>query len=118
MKLRNKPTVFFTVLVLLCAAGNVYALGGTEKTQNKVSRVEVSGTVRLVGSSPMTYIVITGETREWYIDRKEQNKLMNLQQQIITVRGDEYCEDLVYANGISAERRYYLKNITVIKPKK
>ena len=105
-------------LVLLCAAAGVYALGGGEKAAAKPQKVEVSGMVRLVGSSPMTSLVITGESREWFVESAEQKKLMHLQQQLVTVRAKEYYQDRVFANGISAGRHYFLKDITVISPRR
>ena len=113
---------FWLPFIFLCAAGNLYALGGGEKgnagAQGASLRVEVSGKVRMVGNSPMTFLVLSGETREWYIEEKEQKKLMELQQQFVTVKADEYYQDMVFANGSSAGRYYFLKNITVISPKK
>ena len=72
----------------------------------------------MIGNSYASALVISGETREWYIDEADRGKLMHLQQQEVTVRGQEYYEDRVFANGTSAGRYYYLKNITVISPKK
>jgi hypothetical protein len=99
-------------VLLLCTALNVYAMGKKEPGQVKVT---VSGTVRMVGSSPMTSLVITGENREWYIEQAEERKLAHLQQQTVTVSGTEYYADYTFANGVSAGRRYFLKNITVIR---
>jgi hypothetical protein len=90
----------------------VYDLGKKEPGKVKVT---VSGTVRLVGSSPMTSLVISGEEREWYVEQAEEKKLASLQQQTVTVSGTEYYVDYVFANGITAGRRYFLKNITVIR---
>ncbi|MCL1836443.1 MAG: hypothetical protein FWG46_02720 [Treponema sp.] len=101
-------------LIVLCAALN--ALGSGEKDGSKPQKVEVSGIVRLVGNSPMTSLVITGGNREWFIESGEQGKLMHLQQQMVTVRAKEYYYDRVFANGMSAGRHYYLKDITVISP--
>jgi hypothetical protein len=79
--------------------------------------VEVSGVVRLVGSSPFSSLVISGEDREWHIVPEEQKKLMDLQHQRVTVRGQEYYYDRTFANGTSAGRQYYLKKIVIVKPK-
>jgi hypothetical protein len=107
--------------LLLFAAGNLMPLGNREKKRtepqySEPQRVEVSGRVRLVGNSPMTALVITGEDREWYVESGEKEKLMHLQQQDVTVIAYEYYEDRVFANGASAGRYYFLKDITVIKP--
>ena len=106
------------LFVLLYAAGNTFALGEREENAVKPQKVEVSGKVRMVGSSPMTSLVISGEDREWYIEREETKKLMEFQQQLVTVKAQEYYYDMVFANGTPAGRQYYLKNIVIIKPKR
>jgi len=113
-------------IILLFAAGNLLPLGNREKDRAKPQpggqesdtsrKVEVSGRVRLVGNSPMTSLVISGEDREWYVEAGEKEKLMPLQQQNITVSANEYYEDRVFANGTSAGRYYFLRNIIVIDP--
>jgi hypothetical protein len=115
-------TKVFLFLLLLLAAGNLMPLGNREKKQTEPQRdssrkVEVSGRVRLVGNSPMTSLVISGEDREWYVESGEKEKLMRLQQQDVTVTAYEYYEDRVFANGASAGRYYFLKDIVVIKPR-
>jgi len=106
------------LFVLLCAAGNAAALGEREETAVKPQKVEVSGKVRMVGNSPMTSLVISGEDREWYVVQDETKKLMDFQQQIVTVKAQEYYYDRTFANGSSAGRQYYLKKIIIIKPKR
>jgi hypothetical protein len=101
------------LLLMLISANGICALGKKEK-ETGLRQVEVSGRVRLVGNSPMTFLVLSGEDREWHIEPEEQAKLMDLQQQIVRVKAQEYYRDLVFANGSSAGRQYYLKNITVI----
>jgi hypothetical protein len=70
--------------------------------------------VRLVGTGTFPQLVITGKDREWYIDREEEFKLLDFQQQIVTVEGTETYQDLRFANGLSAGRRYTLTNIRVL----
>jgi hypothetical protein len=110
--MKNIKIIISISVLLLCAVLSVYALGKKEPGQVKVT---VSGTVRLVGSSPMSSLVISGEDREWHIEQAEERKLAHLQQQTVTVNGTEYYIDYVFANGITAERRYFLKNITVVR---
>jgi hypothetical protein len=100
------------VIIIFVSASSLFAFGERDKN---AQAVQVTGRVRLVGSSPGYMLVITGENREWYIEQKEQEKLMELQQQLVTVIGNEYYKDLIFANGMSAGRRYYLKNIKIIK---
>jgi hypothetical protein len=75
------------------------------------SQVRVSGRVRLVGSGLFPQLVISAEGREWYIDKEEESKLLEFQQQFVTVEGRESYTDLTFANGSPAGRRYILKDI-------
>ena len=113
----NRLYLLLLPFMFLCLTERICALGGGEKDDSKPKKVEVSGRVRMVGNSPMTSLVISGEDREWYIDQAEQDKLHHLQQQTVTVKGKEYYHDIVFANGVSGGRRYYLKDITVVSPK-
>jgi len=119
----KKPVPFLFLLLLLVAAGNLLPLGKKEKKNqatpqySEVQKIEASGRVRLVGNSPMTSLVISGEDREWYIESGENKKLMHLQQQDVIVIANEYYEDRMFANGTSAGRFYYLKDIIVVDPK-
>ncbi|MDR0388013.1 MAG: hypothetical protein LBH57_08250 [Treponema sp.] len=74
-------------------------------------RVRVSGRVRLVGTGLFPQLVISGEEREWYIDKEEESKLLEFQQQLVTVEGRESYKDLTFANGFPAGRRYTLRDI-------
>jgi hypothetical protein len=69
----------------------------------------------MVGSGPLTELVISGEDREWYINKKDEAALRDLQQQTVTVEGIETYADLTFANGFPAGRRYTLSDITIIK---
>jgi hypothetical protein len=108
-------TAVLMPLLFLCVAVSAFALGN--KDGSKPQKVEVSGIVRLVGNSPFSSLVISGEDREWYIVPEEQKKLMDLQHQMVTVRGQEYYYDRTFANGTSAGRQYYLKKIVIVKQK-
>jgi hypothetical protein len=80
----------------------------------KPKTVQVTGRVRLTGSGPGTELVITGADREWRIDKKDQDKLWNLQQQNVTVEGWETSREMTFANGVSAGTWYYLRDIRLI----
>jgi hypothetical protein len=84
-----------------------------EDTETRDSQVRVSGRVRLVGSALFPQLVISGEDREWYIEKEEESKLLDLQQRIVTVEGTESYTELRFANGSPAGRRYTLRNIKV-----
>ena len=118
----KKFVPLFFLFLLLAATGNLLPLGKKEKKQTKpqyseLQKIEASGRVRLVGNSPMTSLVITGEDRDWYIESGENEKLMHLQQQDVIVIANEYYEDRIFANGTSAGRFYFLKDIVVVDPK-
>ena len=104
------------MFTVLCAA--LGAMGRREPDGTRPRKVEVSGTVRRVGNEPFSSLVITGEEREWFVEPEEQDKIIHLQQQQVTVKAKEYYQDRVFANGMSAGRYYYLKDIIVINPKR
>ena len=76
--------------------------------------VTVTGRVRLVGNAPFSELIITAEKGDWYIERDEEYKLMDLQQQMVTVEGSETVMELKFASGVSAGERRTLKNIKII----
>jgi hypothetical protein len=99
---------------MLCAA--MAAALGSREGGEKPETVRVSGVVRLVGNGPMTELLISNEDREWQIDRKDRDKLWDLQQQTVTVEGEEWAEELTLANGRPAGERRHLRNIKIIEP--
>jgi hypothetical protein len=111
------------VLLFFCAPFLALGLGSREKKRETPAaaegpetgnpRILVSGRVRLVGSAPFPQLVISGEDREWYIEKEEESKLLDLQQRLVTVEGTESYIDLSFANGSPAGRRYTLKDIKV-----
>ena len=76
--------------------------------------VRVTGIVRLVGSSPVSEIVITGESDQWYIAREEAHKLMDLQHRIVTIQGAETVKEMTLANGTPAGERRTISKIKII----
>ena len=97
-------------LLFLCLAAFLPARGAKEKN----SVIQVTGVVRLVGSGSFPEIVITGEDGEWRIEKEEEFRLRDLQQQVVTVEGEETVVELKFANGMSAGERRTLKNIKII----
>ena len=77
--------------------------------------VLITGRVRLVGNEPFTELVITGQDRDWFIERSEAYKLRDLQQRTVTVEGMETVTSLQWASGLPAGNRYSLKNIRIIR---
>jgi hypothetical protein len=111
----NKLVLLLLSISLFCIANNISALGMRDNARSP--KIEVSGIIRMVGNSPMNSLVLSGNDREWYIDQKEEKKLIDLQHQTVTVRGREYYADLIFADGNPAGRRYYLRDITIVKPR-
>jgi len=112
----NRTLSFALLPLFFCLAADLPAWGKKEETATPVQNavVQVSGRVRLVGSEPFPELVITGPDREWYIDKDDEYKLKDLQQQTVTVEGTETVETLTFANGQSAGERRTLKNIRII----
>lgn len=76
--------------------------------------VRVSGRVRLVGSAPLSRLVVSGEEGDWYIEGGDWDALMGLQQRNVTVEGRRYTEDLVLANGQYLGKRLILRDARLI----
>jgi hypothetical protein len=88
-----------------------------EKGPEKGKVVKAHGKVRLVGSGAMPELVIRGKNKQWYVAKEDMQKLKHLQQQTVTVEGEETTQELKWANGRSAGKRRYLHNINIIPPK-
>jgi len=98
------------LILLFCLAALLPAGGGKEKEPV----VQVTGKVRLIGTGTKPELVIRGQDHEWYIDREDRQKLMELQHRTVTVEGNESVMTLKLANGMSAGERRTLKNIKII----
>jgi len=83
-------------------------------SKEKNAIIQVTGTVRLVGSAVMPELVITGPEMEWYIEKKEQRKLFDYQQRTVTVKGIETIMALTFANGLPAGERRVLTKVKII----
>jgi hypothetical protein len=114
-----KLRLLIFTLPLILSAAVLCGLGGQEKSETPQTiraTAQATGRVRLVGSGPGMELVITGTNREWHMDKKDQDKLLNLQQQTVTVEGEESSQEMTFANGRSAGTRYVLRNIKIIEP--
>jgi len=96
--------------LLFCLAAALPAGGGREKEQV----VQITGRVRLIGTGTFPELVIRVQDQEWYIDKDDREKLMDLQHRTVTVEGSESVRELKMANGMSAGERRTLKNIKII----
>ena len=108
--MNRKVRVIFCLLFFSLVSAAPYAWGGREKS----GTVRVTGTVRLVGSSPVSEVVITGQDGQWYIAKEDERKLIDMQYRTVTVEGVETVEELTFANGRSAGKRRTLGKIKVI----
>ena len=124
----NKKPVFAFCLFFLCLVCALSAWGKKEAgsvpmpstdqqdatSQMRISRVRVSGVVRLIGGGPIPELVITGNDQEWHIDREEKFLFDELQHQTVIVDGIETVTELRFANGVYAGERRTLNNIKII----
>jgi hypothetical protein len=111
----TKLRLLLLMFPLILSAAVLCGLGGQEKSETPQT-IRATGRVRLVGSGPGMELVITGANREWHMDKKDQDKFRNLQQQTVTVEGEESVEEITFSNGRSAGKRYMLRNIKIIDP--
>ena len=115
----NKMRFFFLICLALFCYSGLHALPAKEKDlkadeSEEKKIVTASGIVRLVGSSAYSELVITGDNEQWYIAAEDREKLHQLQQQRVTVEGEETVRRLKFANGMSAGIRRELRNIKII----
>jgi len=111
----NSGRRFLLVVLLLLCVTVTYARGNKEKNAAGNSQtVQVSGVVRLVGSGVFPELVITDSGGEWYIPRDEMYKLHDLQQQTVTVEGEETVTELKSGNGLIVIKRRELKNVRIL----
>lgn len=92
---------------------SLFAFGGKDKAP-KENVVQITGTVRLVGTGLFNDIVITGSEHEWFIHKDESEKLFNLQQQKVVVEGIEEIFEMTFASGLPAGTRRTLRNVKII----
>jgi len=108
----NKRNCFLALLLLGIAA--LLPAQGNREQEREEAVVQVTGTVRLVGSANFPQIVISGSGVQWYVVREDMDKLRDLQHRTVTVEAEETVRELRYANGRSAGLRRELRNIRII----
>ena len=106
----NNKRFFFLIFLLLFLTQIVFSFGSRER----VNVIQITGIVRLIGSSHLPELVISGDEFEWHIPREERDKLHHLQHQTVTVEGEETVREITFASGIPAGKRRELRNIRVI----
>ena len=125
----NKQSLLLGIFLLYLTM-SVYAGGNvdnTEKNENVVVNeiviasentaivIQVTGTVRLIGSSRFSELVITGTEYQWYIANEDRDKLNDLQHHTVIVEGEEIIRERRFANGQPAGVRRELRNIKIIE---
>ena len=75
--------------------------------------VQVTGIVRLVGTGLFNDLIISGEY-VWYIANADREKLHSLQQQKVTVEGEETIVEQKLLNNLPSIYRRELRNIKII----
>ena len=119
----SKSRCCFLAFFLLCGAALLPAQGGrdndgavNEETTvvEEAVVVQITGTVRLVGSANFPQVVLSGPGAQWYVAREEMDKLFDLQHRTVTIEAEETVRELTFANGRSAGIRRELRNIRII----
>jgi len=105
----NRILLFFIVLFLTSSL--LFALGSKEKSEPKV---QVTGVVRLVGTSLFPELVIAGSDTAWHVAADEIDKLIEMQHRTVTLEAEETVTEIRFANGTSAGKRRELRNIRII----
>jgi len=107
----NSRRCFLFGFFMLCLTALLPAGGGREKT---APVVQVTGVVRLVGTSIFPELVISGSDKEWYVAKEDRDKLHDLQHRTVTVEGIETVTELKFANGVPIGTRRELRDIKII----
>ncbi|MDR0323361.1 MAG: hypothetical protein LBI12_02805 [Treponema sp.] len=105
---------FLFALLFFFAAAALFAGGKKEKAPPGPKIIQITGVVRLVGASPFSEIVVSNSDGRWHIADGESHLLFDMQHQTVTVEGEEFVEELRWANGQSAGTRRTLKNIRIL----
>ena len=113
--LTKKLAMVLLLLALLSATPHLFAFGGGGQSVEEPMEIEATGRVRLVGTSRFPSLVITYGERVLFIDDEEQEKLMDLQQRIVTVRAQKHTYEIFLANGLFSRRHYVLRNIVIVR---
>jgi len=100
------------VFMFLFASVMLFSFGGKEEEVPVTT--QVTGMVRLVGTSLFQELVITGREHVWYVVSEEAGKLIDMQYKTVTVEGEETVREIQFANGRSAGTKRELRNIRII----
>ena len=106
----KKKTPLYLLMIL-----TVYLMAFSCKTEISTDEIIVTGQVRLLGSSLFPNLVITDtEEHDWYIEDEDMEKLFDLDQQLVKVRGrPEYIKITAYGEEMGVKR--YLRDIRILR---
>jgi hypothetical protein len=110
------PRVPAVCLLLITAKVSLPAWGKMEAPPavRPAEEIILRGRVRLVGTAPVSRLVITdGEDRDWYLEGPDRELLAPLEQEIVTVRGRPEYRDIILANGKKAGVERLLRDLTL-----
>jgi hypothetical protein len=119
---------FIAVLLFFFSAFCIQAWGKQDKTATREPAensnaagsfpeeiIQVRGRVRLVGSMPLSSLVISdSDGQDWYVEGADRNRIAGYEQQSITVEGQSEYRDIILANGEKIGVQRFLRDITVI----
>ena len=100
-------------MFLLFTSAMLFSFGAKEK-EEEVETIQVTGIVRLTGTSLFPELIISGEDGQWVITKDEMEKLFDLQHHTVTVEAVETVTERFFAGGLSAGIRRELSNIKII----
>jgi len=105
----TKRIILPLLFIFLAAA---LPAGGKKEKENFI---QVSGVIRMVGSGPITELVLSSPEGEWYIAREDASKLREYQQRTVTIKGIETVKEMKFANGQSAGIRRTLSKVELLE---
>jgi hypothetical protein len=112
----NSRVIIFSVLFLAFITVMIFAFGGRERESKPAEQtiVQITGIVRLVGSSNFPELIISDSHDSWVIISDEIYKLHDLQHRTVTIEGEETVTELRFANGLPAGTRRELRYVRII----
>ncbi len=120
-------------ILLLCLSQAAFAWGRAEESKKKTDTtvfqsgtsadwntaatgqtVQVIGRIRLVGSAPLTTLVISDAAgNDWYIAETDREAVRLFEQREITLTGLVEIKEMILANGTKLPSRRILSKIVV-----
>jgi len=105
---------FFLVIFIFMFSSLAFSFGSKEKNKETLPVVQITGIVRLVGTSTFPELIISDSQTDWHVIKEERSKLNDFQHHTVIVEGEETVIELQFANGLPAGTRRELRNIRII----